>query len=119
MKNLIALAIGAVYLSGCAAAANYRPVTDMRGVDSAQYERDLGECQRYSQQTDPAARALAGAVVGALFMGALGAAVGIRDGSMYRSGAVIGGASAGAQGMETQVDITRRCMSGRGYQVLS
>jgi hypothetical protein len=52
-------------------------------------------------------------------MGAIGAAIGYHGGDTYRAGAIIGGAQGGAEGMLTQVDITKRCMAGRGYSVLN
>lgn len=117
-RTALILTLAAVYLSGCAAAANYRPVIDTQGVDSVAYERDLAECQRYAQQVDPAGRAVAGAVAGALVAGLLGAALGVRDPSLYRFGAVVGGVQGAGQGVLSQIDITRNCLVGRNYRVL-
>lgn len=54
---------------------NYRPLVDIKGIASAQYETDLRECQQYAAQVAGAAeQAAVGALVGAVF-GALLAAV--------------------------------------------
>lgn len=107
-------------LSGCAG-ANYRPIVDTKGVDSAKYEVDLRECQSYATQTAGAGEtAAAGAVIGALLGAALAAAAGggySRDNSA-KVGALSGAVGAGAEGEKSQRDIIRRCMSGRGYNVL-
>ena len=109
----------AMLLSGCA--SSYRPIVDMKPGEEVRYSQDLVECQRYTQQISPEGHAAAGAIVGALLGAALGAAVGNRDIAQRVAGvgAISGGASGAAQGMQTQVDIIRNCMRGRGYNVLN
>lgn len=103
-------------LAGC---ANYRPMVDMRGVDSVKYESDLRECQQYAQQTyGPGSGAAVGAGVGAL----LGFLVNRAAGSDYDSGAgarvgAVLGATGGA-GADSEMTVIKRCMMGRGYSVL-
>jgi len=117
-RTLIAFAA----LTTLFACANYRPLVDMRGVDPGKYESDLADCQRYAQLvTDPGVQAGVGAAVGALF----GAAVAAAAGSSYdryasaRVGAVLGAAGGAGQGAETQINVVRNCMRGRGYSVLN
>lgn len=104
-------------LSGC---ANYRPLIDNQGVDLNQYERDLQSCQQYAEQVSPGTHALVGAALGAGLSAILAtvAGGGYDRGASTRVGAVLGAASGAGHGAEAQVDIIRRCLSGRGYQVL-
>jgi len=105
-------------LVGC---ANYRPVVDQRGVDPLKYEADLKECQQYTQQVaGPGTSAAVGAGIGA----ALGFLVNAVAGGNYDRGAgaavgaVIGGAGGAATGAESEMNVIKRCMAGRGYSVL-
>ena len=117
MRRAVVVAC-AVSLAGC---AGYRPVVDLKGVDQSRYEADLAECQQYARQRDPAAQAAAGAVAGALLGVLLGAAAGSRfdRGAMARVGAVSGAAGGASHGAESQIDIVRNCLRGRGYAVLN
>jgi outer membrane lipoprotein SlyB len=118
----ILTALALLVVSSC---AGYRPIVDMRGVDQAQYEQDLAECQSYAQQVNPAGQALAGGIIGAAVGAAFGAAIGAAWGDPG-GGAAIGAAAGGttgvasgaADGAQGQVDVIRRCMEGRGYSVL-
>lgn len=121
MKNLIALAAAVAVASGCAG-ANYRPVVDTQGVDPARYALDLQECQQFATQRADAAQ---GALIGAAFLGALGAVLSHNNGlGRYNRNAVVAdsatmGAVAGVAGAEmTQRNIIIRCLAGRGYRVL-
>jgi uncharacterized protein YcfJ len=118
MKRGVPLILLVTFLTAC---AGYRPVVDMQGVDTARYEADLRECQQYAQQRDPATQAAAGAVVGALLGVALAAAMGSNYSRNTGAaiGAVSGGASGSAHGAESQIQIVRNCMAGRGYRVLN
>ena len=104
-------------LAGCVA---YRPIVDTRGVDMNRYHADLGECTQYAAQVDPASNAAAGAAGGAV----IGAVIGSLFGSgrdtrnLAIAGAVAGGTGGAAGGARVQQDIIRRCMAGRGYNVL-
>lgn len=113
-----AAVLAALALSAC---ANYRPVVDMQGVhDTAQYETDLSDCQRYAAGVDPAARGAAGAVIGGLLGAAIGAIAGDVESGMMAGAMALGGtAGAVSSGVSDQKDIIRRCMSGRGYAVLN
>lgn len=117
-------------LAGCATApgapgnglgASYTPVVDMQGVDVAKYNQDVNECRAYAAQVDAGGNAVAGAVTGAVLMGALSAAMGNRSRWNNRymgAGAISGGAGAAAGSMQKQQAIIMRCMAGRGYNVL-
>ena len=124
MTKLITVLTAAALLAGCATGptgASYAPLVDMRGVDATRQAQDQYECQQYAQQRAGAADgAVAGAVAGALIGVVLAAIVGggIRN-EMAGIGAVTGGLQGAAAGEGTQRDIIRRCMSGRGYNVLN
>lgn len=115
--------VGALVLAGC---SSYRPIVDMQGIDEAQYEQDLAECQSYAEQVSPvqdaATHAVIGAAIGAAF-GAIAGAWGGDAGTGAAIGASYGGAGGalqgGAGGASSQKSIIRRCMTGRGYSVLN
>jgi outer membrane lipoprotein SlyB len=121
MSRVIVIATALSLLAGCATqprGAGYVPLVDMLGHEEAQFSQDLHQCQAYAAQRMNAAEgAAAGAVLGAL-LGALAAPRGYRN---YVAGHVaVAGAVAGAAGAnETQETITKRCLAGRGYNVLN
>jgi len=118
MKRTIVLTM-CLAVCACASPSQYRPIVDSRGVDSARYESDLQDCQRYALQVDPAQNAAAGAIAGALVSAAVSAVLGGYDNSRSAAaGAIVGGVSGAAHGAGDQVNIIRRCMAGRGYSVL-
>jgi len=97
------------------------PVVDMKGVDTAQYNRDLYECQQYANQVSPGENAAGAAVAGALFGAALSAALGghSRANTLNAGGgAVAAGTGAAVNSLKKQQDIIGRCLAGRGYRVL-
>lgn len=104
-------------LSGC---ATHVPVIDTKGVDMNAYTTDLGECQKYAEQINPAANAAGGAAAGAIFGALLGAAIGGRGAAGYGAGigAAQGTGYGAAGGAGKQIAIINNCMSGRGYRVL-
>lgn len=123
MKKTIAIAV-CLALAACASrpmGENYRPVIDTKGVDAARLENDLRECQAYAATVAGAAeQAMAGAVAGALLGTLLAAAAG---GGYSRNqhaavGAVAGMSGGAVAGERDQRDVIRRCMAGRGYNVL-
>lgn len=84
------------------------------------YETDLSDCQRFATEVDPAARGAVGAVLGGLFGAALGVIAGDYDTGLLAGAMALGGAAGAAtRGAEEQKDVIRRCMSGRGYGVLT
>lgn len=131
MKKALLLVATAAILGGCATtdpnatSMGYSPIVDFpNGVTPEAQEKfrtDARECRNYAEQRPSAAQgamagALAGAIIGALF----GAVIG--NSRTAGQGALIGGASAGGTGaMEaegTQRQIIRRCLAGRGWNVL-
>ena len=120
LAPLLAAMVAAVgLLSACAA---YRPVVDMRDVtDRGQFERDLVDCQNYAAPVSPGASAGVGALFGAMLGAALGAAVGDHQLAVDAAswGALEGAVAGGAGAADTEVQIVRNCMSGRGYLVLN
>ncbi len=122
MVRVIATATAVALVLGGCAGAQYRPIVDTQGVDMAQYANDLADCRDYAAQVHAADRVAAGAVAGAVVGTVIGALFGLRGQSLAQvagTGAVAGGARGGVQAAQTQVDIVRNCMAGRGYRVLS
>lgn len=121
MKTIAMLLI--ITLSGCASmGSNYVPVVDLRGQSDYKYRSDLQECQSFARQrTGAAGGAVAGAAAGAVIGGLFSALLTPRG---YRNRAVAPVIAAGAIGggihaNETQEDIIKRCLHGRGYSVLN
>ena len=122
MKSKL-LALSVALLTGCAnTGQNYRPIVDLAGRDSALYERSLRECQDYAGQLAGAAnQAAVGVVIGALAGAAISALLGGGRADRNRNsmiGAISGGASAGAEGEQSQRNVIRRCLTNRGFSVL-
>lgn len=118
MKKTISLIAVIALLTGCATASWYQPVIDTRGVNAAQYQADLSECRQYAAQRDPVNQAAAGAIAGALLGALLGAATGTSRNYGASVGAASGVAAGAAHGADSQMQIIRRCLMGRGYHVL-
>lgn len=121
--RLIAAFTAIALLAGCATApggANYAPMVDT-GHRIGDYNADLAECQQYAQRAAGAGDgAVAGAVGGAIVMGVLSAILGGGGhGRWAAAGAVAGGLQGAGAGEANQRAVVVRCMSGRGYQVLS
>ena len=111
--------IAALLASGCATrGAGYVPVVDTKYKDPIALQQDLVDCQRFATQRMDA---LSGAAVGGLVLGILGAVLmprGFRN-SGFAVGAVAGAAGGAAGANDTQETIIKRCMAGRGYNVLN
>ncbi len=105
-------------LAGCAAR---KPLVDMKGVDAAQYQADLAECEKYAEQAPGlGGGAAGGAVIGGAIGYGVGRAVGVRDPSAIgRGGAVAGGARGAGKGAQTRRQVVSNCLTGRGYKVLN
>lgn len=118
VKNAICVTL-ALALTACATqprGAKYIPIIDGRDVDYSRYAVDLQECQQYAAQRDPMQAAMAGALIGALLGAALAPRGHKNDTAGY--GGSIGALSGGGRAIETQEDIIKRCLVGRGYSVL-
>lgn len=91
------------------------------------YYQDIEQCNAYARQVSAAGsgatHAIAGGAVGAALGAAIGAALGINPGTTAALGVGAGGISAGAQravsATHSKHAIVAKCMSGRGYAVLS
>lgn len=109
---------------GCAnMGSGFTPIVDKKGVNEAQYQKDLQECQGLSTETegagaDAAKRAAGGAAVGAL-IGLVGGSNRTGIAQTAGVGSVIGGASGLYANNAEKQNIIRRCLSGRGYRVLN
>jgi hypothetical protein len=131
MKRKISIALLASLLGGCAVAPVARDdysLIDPKGVDMERYRQDYSECAALANQTRPEDRAVAGGIGGAALGAAFGALLGavICGSDCARTGAGIGAVSGGAQGAvgagasgvhEQQIAL-RRCLAGRGYNVI-
>ena len=119
MKQLIVVVAAAMALSGCATrGAGFVPLVDNKGKEYSEITSNVQECQQFAQQQAGAGSgAVAGAVVGALLMAAL--APGGRKNSWATEGAIVGGASGALGANESQENIIRRCLRGRGFSVLN
>ncbi len=121
MKTLkfTTLALVVSLASGCATrGANYIPLVDLKGKDTQQFNTDTTECQAYAKQRmDAAQGAVIGAVAGALLMAAF-APRGYRN-DFAAHGAVAGGLGGAVSSNDTQETVTKRCLAGRGYNVLN
>lgn len=112
-------------LGGCSQQGygpDYRPIIDTKGVNMAQYETDLRECQQYATQSRSAGEGAAGgAAAGAAVGGAVGAILGGGDAAAKGAGvgAVTGGVKGGSSAEQTQRGIIKKCLAGRGYRVLN
>lgn len=128
MKRILAAALVASMLAGCATTqgygAGYQPIIDLRPGQTVEAQAfDLRECQLHATKIiDAQTAAIGGAIAGALLGAALGAAAGGNsrfNGQMAGVGAITGGTSFAAQAEGGQRGIIMRCMSGRGYMVLA
>jgi outer membrane lipoprotein SlyB len=123
---ILVLALGA---AACAPASqSYQPMID-RGVPPplARNEyQDVAECRQYAEQISPAGSAAKSGLIGALVGAAGGAAIGAAVGAPGTGAAIgaaaggVGGATYGATGAnQSQEDVIRNCMRGRGWRVLN
>ena len=118
MKKIFVVA-AVLALTGCASQTPNQ-IIDMQGVDGSAYQRDVAECNQYSEQVDVGGSVAQGAIGGAIFGAIVGGLIGGSDGAVF--GAKVFGASGAAEGAASSVNdkraISNRCMTGRGYRVL-
>lgn len=117
--TLLALSL-VVSMAGCRATDN-TPIVDMQGVNIAQYNADLAECQNYADQVESERQVARGTVGGAVVGGAVGAVVGNGNVAQRTAGAgAVLGATRGARNAVYERDrVIRNCLIGRGYRVLN
>lgn len=120
MMRALILLVPLIVLTSCAGAQR-RPIVDMQGVNVAQYNRDLAECQSYADEVEAGRQVAQGAVAGAVVGAAIGAVVGNSDTAQRAAGAgAVGGGARGAAGaVQERNQVLRNCLIGRGYRVLN
>lgn len=126
MKRIVQCLGAAAMLSllGCAEmGSNVQPIIDTKGVNMNKYEQDLQECQSIAtQQLGVVPVAVKGAGAGAAIGGLVGLVAGGNKTNIIRDagvGAVIGSATGAHSGNESQEQVVKRCLIGRGYKVLN
>mgnify|MGYP001549261917 FL=1 len=94
------------------------PIIDMRGVDPILMQADWDECEAYSDEV-VVARGMATGAAGGAVAGAATGAISGNAGPGAGYGAVWGATRSGVNGAREQERVFKRCMRGRGYQVLN
>jgi len=126
MMRFVSLAMVTVLAAGCSSMS--QPMVDTKGVDSSRFSQDKYECEQYAAQVSPVGDAAVGALGGAAAGAALGAITGALVGGVGAGeAAALGAATGGAVGLaggaytgnQNQREVFRRCMAGRGYNVLN
>ena len=119
MHKLIPAALAIALSAGVAGCSSHPdPIVDLKGVSTAQYERDSAECAAYADQVEIEQGVARGAAVGAVVGAAAGAISGDADrGAGY--GAIYGGTRSGLDGAREKEMVYKRCLRGRGYRVLN
>lgn len=115
MRRLIILVFAAA-LAGCA--TTYAPIVDQ---PSGAYASDLADCRAHAQRTlDAGSGAAAGATIGAGLGLVLCSALGGRDCGRTAAGtAVLGAAHGAGAGHQSEAQVVRACLVGRGHRVLN
>ncbi|MGI2257849.1 glycine zipper family protein [Shewanella sp. GXUN23E] len=127
MNHKLLAGIGMVILvtSGCA--YNQKPVVDMTGVDTAQYQQDFEYCQQFASQVDKgesmrtasangaAVGGVSGGVWGAMEDGGEGALTGALAGVAV--GALSGAMEGAVSAKDAQARVLRQCLLQKGYRV--
>jgi len=112
-------------LIGCVSTQDGLPtvriIVDQAGIDINAYNNDLFECRQHAGQIDAGSDALSGALAGAIVGALVGAAIDDSDTAKRTGGygAILGGAEAGGEAVQTQETVVKKCLSGRGYKVLN
>ena len=124
MKIQVVASACILLLSSCANIEDLtgnNPIIDTFGVNLAQYDNDLMQCQAYADEVQIAQKAVSGVVLGAAVGGIFGAVLG--DSSTAQRGAGVGAVSGGARGvgkgLRERERVIKRCLIGRGYRVLN
>ena len=124
MKKLLFLPLFFI-LNACVSSEDGLPVVriivDQAGVDINAYNNDLYECRQYAGQINAGEDALSGALAGAIIGALVGAAIDNSDTAKRTGGygAILGGAEAGGDAVQTQETVVKKCLTGRGYKVLN
>ena len=124
MKKLLFLPLFFI-LCGCVSSQDGLPsvriIIDQAGIDINAYNNDLFECRQYAGQINAGSDALSGAIAGAIVGALVGAALDNSDTAKRTGGygAIVGGAEAGGDAVQTQETVVKKCLVGRGYKVLN
>lgn len=119
MRNVSIAVAGLLTLVACTTTDEI--IIDEKNVDMTAYRQDLAECRSYASQVKTGEKGAKGAASGAVLGGAIGAITGGGHGAAQGAGigAIGGGAKGLEEGSRTEVDVVRRCLSGRGYHILN
>jgi len=124
--SLLTLVSIVLFSSGCANGyggygAPKQIIIDTQGVNMDAYYQDLADCENYARQIDVASETTEGVVEGAVVGGVLGAVLGNHKTAEKSAGAgaVLGGVKGNKRARYEQERIVRRCLGGRGYNVLN
>ena len=119
MKYAIVATVTFFMLTACTTTDEI--IIDRKGVNMSAYQQDLVECQSYASEVKTQEKTAKGAASGAVVGGLIGAITG--GGSGAATGAGVGGVGGGARGAnegeKSEVQVVKRCLSGRGYRVLN
>lgn len=116
MRNVTLLAT-VLLIAACSSST--APIVDTKGVNMSQYEKDLAECQLYSQQVKAGEGIARGTAGGAAVGGAIGAIAGGSAAKGAGIGAVTGGAESARIAEREKAEVVKNCLRGRGYRVLN
>ena len=119
MKSLFPF--GMVLLQVTACTTTDEIIIDTKGVNMSAYQQDLADCQGYASGVKTGEKATKGAASGAVVGGLIGAITGGGSGAAQGAGvgAVGGGARGANEGERSELQVVKRCLSGRGYRVLN
>ena len=108
---------GILLVVGCASQS--KPIIDTAGVDMAQYDQDVAECEDVAQQVD--SKAGSSAARGGVIGGVIGAIVGDSSTALKSAGvgAVMGGAKGDSATQKERAKVVKNCLRNRGYQILN
>jgi len=119
MKKFLLMAAIGMSLAACTTTDEI--IIDEQGVDMNAYNQDLAECRGYASQVQTGEKAAKGGATGAVVGGLMGAITGGAEGAATGAGVgAVGGVAKGAsQGEDDEVKVVKRCLRGRGYNVLN
>lgn len=103
-----------ISLVGCSTG----PIIDPQGVDQAQYQADLKDCEAIADQVGTGKQAAKSAAFGALVGAAFGAITG-DAGQGAAIGGVTGATSGSGQADQEKSTVIKNCLRNRGYTVLN
>ncbi len=119
MKYTITAILMVLALTACTTTDEI--IIDQKGVNMTAYQNDLAECQTYSESVKTGEKTAVGAASGAVVGGLIGAITGGTEGAARGAGvgAVGGGTKGVINGSQTEVQVVKNCLRGRGYRVLN